>query len=277
MDFIGKTMRNIILLFVLVLLSATLSAQEKEVAAIIETNVGNIKIKLYNDTPKHRDNFVRLARSGHYDGTLFYRVVKDFVIQGGSAASRGAAKGQPIAYGKPMNIEAEYRPNHYHKKGALAAPRQPNHENFLKESDISQFYIVQGRKYLPEELELIEKKVNNPIRNAIQRKYYTKEKKAVLDSLRQLKKVDEFREIAQKIKDDIAFEWVSNPDKIDMPEDKKEAYTTLGGLHHLDKEYTVFGEVTEGLGLIDKIAAIPTNSEERPLEDVIILKIRILN
>lgn len=277
MDFIDKTMKNIILLSVLVLLSATLSAQEKEVTAVIETNAGNIKIKLYNDTPKHRDNFVRLVKSGHYDGTLFYRVVKGFVIQGGSAASRGAAKGQPIAYGKPMNIEAEIRPNRYHKKGALAAPRQPNHENFLKESDISQFYIVQGRKYSPEELELIEKKVNNPIRNAIQRKCYTKEKKAVLDSLRQLKKVDEFREIAQKIKDDIAFEWAANPDKIDMPEDKKTAYTTLGGLHHLDKEYTVFGEVTDGLSIVDKIAAIPINSEERPLEDVVILRVRILN
>lgn len=270
-------MKNMILLFVIALLATSLSAQTKEVTAVIETNMGNMTIKLYNETPKHRDNFIRLAKSGHYDNTLFYRVVKNFVIQGGSAASRGAAKGQPIAYGKPMNIDAEIHPNCYHKKGALAAPRQPNHENFLKESDISQFYIVQGRKYSPEELDLIEKKVNNPIRNAIQRKYYTKEKKAILDSLRQLKKVDEFREIAQKIKDDIAFEWVSNPDKIDMPEDKKEAYQTLGGLHHLDKEYTVFGEVTEGLSLIDKIAAMSTNSEERPLEDVVILKVRILN
>lgn len=147
---------------------------------LIETNLGNMKVKLYNDTPKHRDNFIRLAREGHYDGTLFYRVIKDFVIQGGSSDSRGAIAGQSIGFGKPMTIDAEIKEEHYHKKGALAAPRQPNRENFYKESDISQFYIVQGRKYTEKELEMIEKSVNIPIKNAIRRKYYTPEKKSYL-------------------------------------------------------------------------------------------------
>ena len=250
--------------------------QEKEVKAVIETNLGNMTVKLYNDTPTHRDNFIRLAKAGHYDGTLFYRVIKNFVIQGGSSDSRKAIKGQAIGYGKPLVIDAEIKPEHFHKKGALAAPRQPDRVNFFKESDISQFYIVQGRKYDPKELDILEKQINVPIRKAIQRKYYTPEKKAILDTLRKQKKVKEFREIAEKIKQDIAFDWNANPNKIYMPEEKRNAYINEGGIHHLDKEYTVFGEVIEGFEVIDKIAALPTDGNDRPITDVRI-KVRILS
>ena len=251
-------------------------AQEKEVKAVIETNLGNMIVKLYNDTPNHRDNFVRLAKAGHSDGSLFYRVIKNFVIQGGSSDSKKAIKGAAIGYGKPIVIDAEIKPEHYHKKGALAAPRQPDRVNFFKESDISQFYIVQGRKYDPKELDIIEKQVNVPIKRAIQRKYYTPEKKAILDTLRKQKKVKEFREIAEKIKQDIAFDWNANPNKIYMPEEKRNAYINEGGIHHLDKEYTVFGEVIEGFEVIDKIAALPTDGNDRPITDVRI-KVRILS
>ena len=251
-------------------------AQEKEVKAVIETNLGNMIVKLYNDTPNHRDNFVRLAKAGHYDGSLSYRVLKNFVIQGGSSDSKKAIKGAAIGYGKPIVIDAEIKPEHYHKKGALAAPRQPDRVNFFKESDISQFYIVQGRKYDPKELDIIEKQVNVPIKRAIQRKYYTPEKKAILDTLRKQKKVKEFREIAEKIKQDIAFDWNANPNKIYMPEEKRNAYINEGGIHHLDKEYTVFGEVIEGFEVIDKIAALPTDGNDRPITDVRI-KVRILS
>ena len=251
-------------------------AQEKEVKAVIETNLGNMIVKLYNDTPNHRDNSVRLAKAGHYDGSLFYRVIKNFVIQGGSSDSKKAIKGAAIGYGKPIVIDAEIKPEHYHKKGALAAPRQPDRVNFFKESDISQFYIVQGRKYDPKELDIIEKQVNVPIKRAIQRKYYTPEKKAILDTLRKQKKVKEFREIAEKIKQDIAFDWNANPNKIYMSEEKRNAYINEGGIHHLDKEYTVFGEVIEGFEVIDKIAALPTDGNDRPITDVRI-KVRILS
>ena len=250
--------------------------QEKEIKAVIETNMGNITVKLYNDTPQHRDNFVRLAKAGHYNGTLFYRVIKNFVIQGGSSDSRNAIPGQRIGYGKPIVIDAEIKQEHYHKKGALAAPRQPDRVNFFKESDISQFYIVQGRKYDPKELDVLEKQVTVPIRRAIQKKYYTPEKKVILDSLRKEKKVEEFRRIANKIKQDIAFDWNSNTEKIYLPDDKREAYVNQGGIHHLDKEYTVFGEVIDGFDVIDKIAALPTDSDDRPKTDVKI-KVRILN
>ena len=251
-------------------------AQEKEVKAVIETNLGNMIVKLYNDTPNHRDNFVRPAKAGHYDGSLFYRVIKNFVIQGGSSDSKKDIKGAAIGYGKPIVIDAEIKPEHYHKKGALAAPRQPDRVNFFKESDISQFYIVQGRKYDPKELDIIEKQVNVPIKRAIQRKYYTPEKKAILDTLRKQKKVKEYRDIAEKIKQDIAFDWNANPNKIYMPEEKRNAYINEGGIHHLDKEYTVFGEVIEGFEVIDKIAALPTDGNDRPITDVRI-KVRILS
>lgn len=268
-------MKNIFIFICLLGLTGSISAQEKEVKAVIETNLGNMVVKLYNDTPQHRDNFVRLAKAGHYNGTLFYRVIKNFVIQGGSSDSRNAEPGQMIGYGKPIVIGSEIKPEHYHKKGALAAPRQPDRVNFFKESDISQFYIVQGKKYDPKELEILEKQVNIPIRKAIQKKYYTPAKKVLLDSLRKEKKVKEFREIANKIKEDIAFDWSANTDKIYMTEEKRDAYINQGGILHLDKEYTVFGEVIEGLDVIDKIAAIPTDGNDRPKNDVKI-RVRIL-
>lgn len=264
------------ILILLLFLSVQALSQQRETKAVIETNLGNMTVKLYNDTPQHRDNFIRLAKAGHYDGSLFYRVIKSFVIQGGSSDSKKAIKGQIIGYGKPIVIDAEIKPEHYHKKGALAAPRQPDRVNFFKESDISQFYIVQGRRYDPKELEILEKQINIPIKKAIQRKYYTPEKKAILDTLRKQNKVKEFREIANKIKQDIAFEWDANTDKIYMPQEKKDAYVQQGGVHHLDKEYTVFGEVTEGFEIIDKIAALPTDGNDRPLTDVKI-KVRILD
>lgn len=268
-------MKKIITFICVLNLINPIHAQEKEIKAVIETNLGNMIVKLYNDTPQHRDHFVRLAKAGHYDGTLFYRTIKNFVIQGGSSDSRNAAPGVMIGYGKPIVIGSEIKPEHYHKKGALAAPRQPDRVNFFKESDISQFYIVQGKKYDPKELEILEKQVNVPIRKAIQKKYYTPAKKVILDSLRKEKKVKEFREIANKIKEDIAFEWNTNTDKMYMTDEKRDAYIHQGGIHHLDKEYTVFGEVIEGLEVIDKIASLPTDGNDRPKTDVKI-KVRIL-
>lgn len=262
-------------LFISVLLVYRLQAQDQKVHAIIETSMGNMKVRLYDDTPIHREHFIRLAKSGQYDGTLFYRCIKNFVIQGGSSDSRGAIKGQNIGFGKGVIIDAEMKDEHYHKKGALAAPRQPDRENFFKESDISQFYIVHGRVYPMKEVEYIEKKTNIPLKNAITRKYYTPEKKTLLDSLKRTKQYDQFRAIAGKIKKDIAFEWNGTKEKIYMPDEKKKDYTTIGGVHHLDREYTVFGEVVEGLEVIDKIAALPTDKNDRPLQDVKI-KVRII-
>ena len=134
----------LILSFTLALFTLPSTGQEKERIVLIETSMGNLKAKLYNDTPIHRDNFIELAKSGQYDGTLFYRVIKDFIIQGGSADSRNAVAGQELGYGREITIDAEIKPHHYHKKGALAAARTGDEVNPQKESSGSQFYIVTG-------------------------------------------------------------------------------------------------------------------------------------
>lgn len=272
----AKRMRKILIIIFLVMSYLSSSSQEEKATYVmIETNMGNMKILLYDKTPMHKQRFLKLVDNGHFDNTLFYRVIKGFVIQGGSSDSRFAEKGRQIGYGLPMPMDAEISKDCFHKKGALAAPRRPNRENFFKESDISQFYIVQGRKYSMQELTYMERKVNNPIKKRIKNKVYTKEIKALLEKYRSENRVDEFRELAAKVKKDYSFEWEASTDKIEFTEAQKLAYTTIGGLDHLDKEYTVFGEVVEGLEVIDKIANLETDAFDRPRTDVII-KIRVL-
>ena len=233
----------------------------------IITNMGTMKVKLYNETPHHRDKFLELVGKKHYDGTLFYRVVKNFVIQGGSDDSRNAPPGKHIGYGKAINIDSEFNDKCFHKKGAICAPRQPEDINYFKMSDIGQFYIVQGKKYTNEQLDLIEKAVNNPIKIKLKKKYYIPKK----EELARLKKEDprEFNKLLREIKDQIAFDYALADTKEFTPEQRK-AYTTVGGTPELDGEYTVFGEVVEGMNVIDKIAALKTDKNNRPLKDVTI-------
>lgn len=263
------------LLILFTFLAVTANSQEKEHIVMIETSLGNMTFKLYNDTPRHRDNFIRLAREGQYDGTLFYRVMKNFMIQGGSSDSRNARPGQALGYGAEITIPAEILPNHYHKKGALAAPRQPDDINPNKDSDISQFYIVHGKKYTADEIDDYVKSINAPLKRAIQEKYYYP-KKAILDSLRAQKNVPEFRKIAGQVKAEINAEWAKNTQKVDMPANKRQDYITLGGCPHLDKEYTVFGEMLEGFDVLEQIAMLPTDKRDRPLEDVKIIHVKII-
>lgn len=261
-------MRKLLLFIMLAGFCSSAFAQEKETYALIETSLGNMKVKLYNDTPIHRDNFVKFAKEGFYDGTIFYRVIKGFMIQAGTPTQRSWEERSKV-------IDAEIKNEHYHKRGALAAPRQPDAVNAYKESDISQFYLVQGRKYDPAEIDVLEKSINVPIKNAIQRKYLTKEKKELLDTLRAQKRVSEFREEADKIKQNIDFEWANNTEKLYMPQTKRDDYINLGGSIHLDGQYTVFGEIVEGIEVLDKICDVQTNAWDRPEEDVKI-KVTIL-
>lgn len=188
----------------------------KKSFVLIETNFGNMKILLYEDTPLHRENFINLVKSGFYDGLLFHRVIKKFMIQGGDPDSRDAATGAMLGNGGPgYTIPAEFRPNHFHKKGALAAARQGDAVNPRKESSGSQFYIVQGRTYDNFEMDQIAEKMNKT-----------------------------------------------------FSDEQMNVYGSTGGTPFLDNDYTVFGEVVEGLDVIDKIAAVRCNPANRPLEDV---------
>lgn len=240
-------------------------AQEPVYYVNITTNMGTMKVKLYNETPNHRDNFLKLVQEKHFDGTLFYRVVKGFVIQGGSSDSRNAAPGRAIGYGKAINIDAEYHENCYHKKGALCAPRQPEEVNHFKMSDVSQFYVVQGRKYTNEELDMIEKATNNPIKIELKKQYYLPHK----EELARLKKEDPkaFNKLLREIKDKINFHY-SISDKVEFTEKQRQVYSTIGGTPELDGDYTVFGEVVEGMGVINKIADAPVDKNSRPRTDV---------
>lgn len=255
-----------LLLTIIVLLHSLLAiAQTHHV--VIHTNLGDIKCVLYDDTPLHRDEFINLARKGHYNGTLFYRSVKNFVIQGGSSDSKYAKPGQHIGYGDAsVDIVSEFRKNHFHKAGALCAPRQPDKVNMVKTSDISQFYIVVGQVYPDSVLTLLEKAVNNPIKKRLNQKYWYPYK-AKLAQLKAEHNVEEYNKLATEIKDKIAFEY-SIADTKEFTDAQRQAYTTIGGTPELDNEYTVFGEVIEGMDIVRKINRLQADENDRPLTDV---------
>ena len=237
----------------------------------VKTNLGTMKFKLYNDTPKHRDAFIQLANNGYYDRTLFYRVIQDFLIQGGSKSSRNAPPGKRIGYGDPEHtVDDEIIEQHFHKKGALCAPRQPDEVNPFKQSDISQFYVVKGQVFTEGQLDTLEMVVNRPIKKKITKQIYTPEIRQKLKTLKEEGKVDEFREIAARVKNDIASRYELNPNTLEFSEAQRKAYTTVGGYPDLDGKYTVFGECIAGFDVIDKIATLEVDGNNRPIKDVVI-------
>jgi cyclophilin family peptidyl-prolyl cis-trans isomerase len=261
-------MRRFFLGFIIfVIFSNSSFSQSKEVE--ISTNLGAMKFRLYDDTPKHRDAFIELAKQGYYNGTLFYRVIQDFLIQGGSKSSKDAAPGKRIGYGDPdKTVDDEILSKYFHKKGALCAPRQPDEINPFKQSDISQFYIVKGRVHTSGEIDTMELAVNRPIRNKIVQDIMTQEVREELKRLKEEKKVNEFRELAQQVKDKIETEYRYSPGVIEFTEAQREAYTTIGGYPDLDGKFTIFGECISGFEVIDKIAALQTDKNNRPFTDV---------
>lgn len=249
-------------------------AQSRQV--LISTNLGNMTFVLYDDTPRHRDAFLQLTREGYYDGTLFYRVLQDFLIQGGSRSSRNAAPGKRIGYGDPDHtVDDEILPHYFHLKGALCAPRQPDEKNPFKQSDISQFYVVNGKVYTEGRLDTLEMAVNNPIMKRITDRILTQDIRDRLASLRKENRASEFRELAEPLRRQIDTEYALATGKLTFTEQQREAYTTVGGYPELDGKYTIFGECIAGLDIIDRISELKTDGNDRPLTDVKI-SIRIL-
>ncbi len=203
-----------LILMTLIFAGLCCQAQQKETIVVIETSQGTIKAKLYNDTPLHRDNFIKLVNEGWYNGSPFHRIIKNFMIQGGQNADGRMDPG--------YTVPAEFRDNHFHKKGALCAARQGDQVNPTKASSGSQFYIVQGQVFDDKKLEIYEERLGK-IFSATQR----------------------------------------------------QAYKTVGGTPHLDGDYTVFGEVIQGLDVVDKIAGVKTGYMDVPVEPVTINKITI--
>ncbi|MES3018858.1 MAG: peptidylprolyl isomerase [Bacteroidota bacterium] len=207
-------MKKYLLLF-LVFFTLSSIAKPKHSYVRLKTGKGECIIMLYNQTPKHRDNFLKLSKEGFYNGTLFHRVIKEFMIQGGDPDSKNAAAGQQLGSGDlGYRVDAEFRDSLFHKKGVLAAARN---DNPAKASSASQFYLVQGKKFSDEELDKTRmSRMNGRI----------------------------------------------------IPESQRAVYKTLGGAPHLDGNYTVYGEVVQGLALIDTIASVATSPANRPVEDI---------
>ena len=277
---------NLILLITLItFLSCTAKTsnkkekKEKTKYVLVETIYGEMKIELYNETPLHRDNFLKLVKDGFYDSLLFHRVIKDFMIQGGDPESKGAKPEKHLGNGGPgYVIDAEFVPELFHKKGALAAARENDKVNPEKKSSGSQFYIVQGQVFKTEQLTQMEDKLNGPKKQKLFYEFISKpENIAIKIKLDSLNKVRSFDELNAKIQSVLATlePEIEKLDLFTFTDEQKQVYTTLGGTPHLDQSYTVFGEVVEGLNVIDSIAQVKTDRNSRPLEDII-MKIKIV-
>ena len=261
-----KTLATVMAIALSVILATGTQCAAQSRRFEIVTNMGTMRGMLYDATPGHRDAFIKLAKEGHFDGTLFYRVVKNFVIQGGSSDSRDAKPGQHIGYGDDaVNIDSEFTPQCYHKFGALCAPRQPDKVNVFKTSDVSQFYIVRGQVYTEDYLTKYENSINNPIKNGRYKLYYTPYKPE-LDALKQTDPA-EWKRRMKEIKDRIDMEYRISKYK-EFTARQRADYTSIGGAPQLDGEYTVFGEITEGLDVLVKINNLSVDANSRPHKDV---------
>lgn len=250
---------------------------DKETLVKIETTTGDIKVKLYNETPKHRDNFIKLVKDGMYEGTLFHRVIKDFMIQAGDPDSKNAPKGKMLGAGDVgYTIPAEFvYPKFFHKKGALSAARQGDNVNPKKESSGCQFYIVTGKVYNDSTLLSMESQMNENKINVIFNTLAQKHMKEIY-KMRKANDEDGLYDLQEKLFAE-AQEIAAKQPEFHFTPEQIEAYTTVGGTPHLDGEYTVFGEVVEGMDVVDKIQQVKTDRSDRPEEDVKIIKATILD
>ena len=198
---------------------------------LLETSKGNIRVKLFNDTPLHRDNFLRLVRSGFYDGLLFHRVIPDFMIQAGDSASRHAPEGKRLGDSpEPYTIPAEIRfPQHFHRRGALAAAREDDTQNPQRASSASQFYIVTGQIFTTDMLDKVQQRLDSVTSHTVR-----------------------------------------------LTPAMRDVYRTFGGSPHLDGQYTIFGEVVEGFDVTDLIQWAGRDENDRPFDDIRILKATVV-
>ena len=246
--------------------------REKSKYVLVETPYGDMKLKLYNETPIHRDNFIKLVEEGFYDSLLFHRVIKDFMIQGGDPDSKGAPADKRLGNGGPgYKVDAEFVPQLIHKKGALAAAREGDNVNPEKKSSGSQFYIVQGKTFTADELNKMTERINFPKKKQLVFDFVNKPENVTLknrlDSLQQARAFNELNAAYNKVAEDLEPEF-QQLDMFEYSDEQIEVYESIGGTPHLDQNYTVFGEVVEGLHVVDSIAAVQTGTADRPITDV---------
>ena len=248
---------------------------EKMTKVELETSLGKIVVELYNETPQHRDNFIKLVKEGYYDGVLFHRVIKDFMIQTGDGNSKTAGPETSLGDGDPgYTIEAEFvYPKYFHKRGALAAARTGDQVNPERRSSGSQFYIVTGKVYSSDELQMMTKRMNDVKKQDIFRRLIT-ENSAKIDELQNNHDSEGIKTLQNELIQKTEAEAAENPFK--MTDEQLNAYTSIGGTPHLDGQYTVFGEVVEGMDVVDKIQNTTTGRLDRPTIDIRIIKAKIV-
>ncbi|MEJ7643948.1 MAG: peptidylprolyl isomerase [Chryseolinea sp.] len=258
---------SIIIAFSISFIIASSCAQKKEQVVVIKTSYGDMVAILYDETPKHKENFIKLAKEHYFDSTLFHRVIPGFMIQGGDPESKKAEEGQVLGSGGPgYTIPAEIIPKYFHEKGALSAARLADPQNPKKASSGSQFYIVQGRVLSEEEMTIDQIKYDR----ALQKFFENPANKAAYDSLGAAYQSDDqeqFRKLFVGLKPRVIKETGIDVSQTVAP-DKLKAYSTSGGAPMLDGSYTVFGKVIKGLEVIDKIAVVRKDPSNRPLENI---------
>lgn len=240
---------------------------------LISTQYGNMKVKLFNETPRHRDNFIKLVKEGFYDSLLFHRVISHFMIQGGDPDSKLSDDSSTLGNGDvDYWIPAEFNRKLYHKKGMLAAAREDDDVNPGKESSGSQFYIVMGKTFDSAAIRKAEMRVNKSL---VQKINYNVAFSGKSKQLRQYymrlsaeEKTDSLKYASRQLTDSISISRYERTQHFTFTAPQKKTYATLGGTPHLDMNYTVFGEVIEGLDVIDKIAAVETYKNDRPKANV---------
>ncbi len=255
---------------------ATTTEANDNVCVDIETTMGHIKVKLYNETPAHRDNFIKLVKEGYYNGTLFHRVINKFMIQGGDGDSRNAKPGQRLGMGDPgYTIPAEFvYPRYFHKKGALAAARQGDNVNPEKASSGSQFYIVTGDVIPAGQIGQVERQLQMQQEQAIFNQLVEAHRNEIL-AMRRARDTQGLQALQDQLIAEM-HERIAREGIAKLSEEQKQAYTTVGGAPHLDGAYTVFGEVIEGMDVVEKIEKVATDSADRPKEDIKIISMKIM-
>lgn len=263
-----------LLIFMFTVSNSSATEKESNTFVKIETNYGTLKVKLYNETPLHRDNFIKLVKEHFFDSLLFHRVISDFMIQAGDPNSKNAPMEMHLGSGSVgYTIPAEIIfPKFYHKRGALAAARTGDFVNPDRASSGSQFYIVEGRPCTDDDLDLLEQNINKNLQQTLLNKLFSERKSQLiaqnLDSIEynvQLRKA--YDEARQETMNRLVFHYTDT---------QRREYKMFGGTPHLDSQYTVFGELVEGFSVLEAISNVETNKDDRPLNDVIIISTKIV-
>lgn len=249
----------------------TKMSNTKDATVVLTTTLGDITIRLYGDTPKHRDNFLKLVSEGYYDGVLFHRVIDKFMIQTGDPDSKNAPAGKMLGMGDPgYTIDAEIMyPKHFHRRGALAAARTGDEVNPERKSSGSQFYIVTGEVYNDSTIVQMEKRMQQSQQQEVFNRL-AKEHRDTIFAMRKSRDRAGLEKLQNELIEQTMKEVAANPAKISS--EAREAYTSVGGTPHLDGAYTVFGEVVDGMEVVAKIENAETDRNDRPVSDIKIIK-----